>query len=95
MGFVPCHIGLCFWGSAYCNPSVKNQRFLPAPFGKGAFGFSLLRTYIISLSKYQPSIYASHHPPKCKDTPGMHKAYRGFMYSSKGSDLTSTLKFHV
>ena len=27
-----CH----FWGSSYCNPSVKNQRFLPAPFRKGA-----------------------------------------------------------
>ena len=33
MGPVPCHIGLYFWESAYCNPSVKNQRFLPAPFG--------------------------------------------------------------
>ena len=43
--------------SAYCNPSDKNQRFLPAPFSKGAFGLSLLCTLIISLSKHQLSIH--------------------------------------
>ena len=32
------HMGLCFWKVPAVNPSVKNQRFLPAPFHKGAFG---------------------------------------------------------
>ena len=38
MGCVPFHMGLCLWEVPTVNPSVKNQRFLPAPFGKGAFG---------------------------------------------------------
>ena len=33
----PFHIGLYFEEVPTVNPSVKNQRFLPAPFGKGAF----------------------------------------------------------
>ena len=37
MGCVPFHMGLCLWEVPTVNPSVKNQRFLPAPFGKGAF----------------------------------------------------------
>ena len=32
------HIGWYFGKVPTVNPSVKNQRFLPAPFGKGAFG---------------------------------------------------------
>ena len=36
MGCEPFHIGLLLWGSACCGIPVKNQRFLPAPFGKGA-----------------------------------------------------------
>ncbi len=32
------HIGWYFEEVPAVNPSVKNQRFLPAPFGKGAFG---------------------------------------------------------
>ena len=31
------HIGLCLRKVPTVNPSVKNQRFLPAPFDKGAF----------------------------------------------------------
>src|SRR5699024_9422131 len=34
----PFHIGLYFEEVPAVNPSVKNQRFLPAPFSKGAFG---------------------------------------------------------
>src|SRR5699024_3898120 len=34
----PFHIGWYFWKMPPVNPSVKNQRFLPAPFDKGAFG---------------------------------------------------------
>ncbi len=34
----PFHMGLYFQKVPTVNPSVKNQRFLPAPFGKGAFG---------------------------------------------------------
>ena len=34
----PFHMGLYFGKVPTVNPSVKNQRFLPAPFGKGAFG---------------------------------------------------------
>ena len=34
----PFHIGLYFEEVPTVNPSVKNQRFLPAPFDKGAFG---------------------------------------------------------
>ena len=37
MGLVPCHIGLFFGEVPTVNPSGKNQRFLPAPFNKGAF----------------------------------------------------------
>ena len=32
------HIGLYFRKVPAVNPSVKNQRFLPAHFSKGAFG---------------------------------------------------------
>ena len=35
---LPFHMGLYFQKVPTVNPSVKNQRFLPAPFGKGAFG---------------------------------------------------------
>ena len=38
MGCVPFHMGLCLWEVPTVNPSGKNQRFLPAPFSKGAFG---------------------------------------------------------
>ena len=31
------HMGLFFQEVPTVNPSVKNQRFLPAPFNKGAF----------------------------------------------------------
>ena len=31
------HMGLFFQEVPTVNPSVKNQRFLPAPFSKGAF----------------------------------------------------------
>src|SRR5699024_10149661 len=34
----PFHMGLYFQKVPTVNPSVKNQRFLPAPFSKGAFG---------------------------------------------------------
>ena len=34
----PFHMGSYFGKAPTVNPSVKNQRFLPAPFGKGAFG---------------------------------------------------------
>ena len=34
----PFHMGLYFGKVPTVNPSVKNQRFLPAPFGKGACG---------------------------------------------------------
>ena len=34
------HIGLYFQEVPPVNPSVKNQRFLPAPFGKGVLGCS-------------------------------------------------------
>ena len=34
----PFHIGLYLRKVPTVNPSVKNQRFLPAPFDKGAFG---------------------------------------------------------
>ena len=37
MGCVPFHMGLYFQEVPPVNPSVKNQRFLPAPFNKGAF----------------------------------------------------------
>ena len=37
----PFHMGWYFGGVPTVNPSVKNQRFLPAPFGKGAFGAGL------------------------------------------------------
>ena len=33
---VPLHIGLCFWGSAYCE-SLSHASGVPAPFSKGAF----------------------------------------------------------
>ena len=38
MGCVPFHMGLCFRKVPAVNPSVKNQRFLTAPFNKGASG---------------------------------------------------------
>ena len=38
MGFCLSTLDFCKLESDCCNPSVKNQRFLPAPFGKGAFG---------------------------------------------------------
>src|SRR5699024_276514 len=34
----PFHMGSYFGKVPTVNPSVKNQRFLPAPFSKGAFG---------------------------------------------------------
>ena len=34
----PFHMGWYFGKAPTVNPSVKNQRFLPAPFSKGAFG---------------------------------------------------------
>ena len=34
------HMGLFFQEVPTVNPSVKNQRFLPAPFSKGAFAGS-------------------------------------------------------
>ena len=97
-GLLPFHIGLCFWKVPAVNPSVKNQRFLPAPFGKGAFGFSLLAP-ISSRCRSTSRQFTPHTtPPKCKDTPDMHKAYRGFCivyFRKQRSDLTSTLKFYV
>ena len=33
---MPLHIGLCFWGSAYCE-SLSHASGVPAPFDKGAF----------------------------------------------------------
>ena len=38
MGFCLSTLDFCKLESACCNPSGKNQRFLPAPFDKGAFG---------------------------------------------------------
>ena len=35
---LPFHMGLYFCKVPAVNPSGKNQRFLPAPFNKGAFG---------------------------------------------------------
>ena len=36
-GLAGFHMGLFFQEVPTVNPSGKNQRFLPAPFGKGAF----------------------------------------------------------
>ena len=38
MGFCLSTLDFCKLESDCCNPSGKNQRFLPAPFDKGAFG---------------------------------------------------------
>ena len=48
----PFHMGLYFGKVPTVNPSVKNQRFLPAPFGKGASGVPpvAMRTVIFSKS---------------------------------------------
>ena len=58
MGCVAFHIGFLKKESACCE-SLSHASGVPAPFGKGAFGFSPLRTHIISLAKYPPSIYGA------------------------------------
>ena len=61
MGLVPCHIGLLGMRSACCESQSKIKDFCQLPLAREplvqVFGFSLLRTHIIPLSKYQPSIY--------------------------------------
>ena len=42
------------------NPSVKNQRFLPAPFGKGAFGVRKMGALQNLVFATLPLLYASH-----------------------------------
>ena len=49
------------------NPSVKNQRFLPAPFGKGAFGCGIVTAVEVGASvtsiKYHPKSKPQPHRP--------------------------------
>ena len=49
------------------NPSVKNQRFLPAPFGKGAFGCGIVTAVEVEASvtsiKYHPKSKPQPHRP--------------------------------
>ena len=64
---LPFHMGLYFWKVPAVNPSGKNQRFLPAPFNKGAFGCGIdtgrVRE-VTSSRNLSCEIVSGHCPPK-------------------------------